>query len=183
MKYYYLAAALPVLSFGEPPGIPMPEFMNICADHLSVGDMSALTALMDSESVECDHPFVREWNLREAALRNTIAATRAARLQRDAAPYLRDEVSYECLPETVVAEAFTKTSPLARERMIDSYRWNQIEELAGLDPFSSRAMLAYGLKFQLCDRWRTIDRERGEEKADAIVNQPEQEPHTDTENT
>jgi len=175
MNYYYLAAILPTLSFGEPPELSIEQFRELCAEHLTAKDGKAVDALLSTVVTGSAHPFVREWQNREFQLRNAIAKARAARLSRDAGPYLREDVPYESTAERAVAEAFTKTTPLTREQALDGFRCEIIEEMAGFDPFTSHAILAYTLKFRLCNRWAAMNWQRGRDQADALINQKEQE--------
>lgn len=174
MNYYYLAAILPTLTINEPPGMSVEQFKDLCAEHLTQRDCRAVDNLLAEESASSRHAFVREWQEMEDRLRNAVVKMRAVRLERDPAPFLKDDVPYDTTAERITAEAFARKAPLFREQALDDYRWQRIEEMAGLDPFTSRAILAYALKFKLCNRWAAMNRERGEDEANALINQEEQ---------
>jgi hypothetical protein len=172
MNYYYLAASLPTPTLGEPPPMPSARFVALCAEHLSAADRAALERLMADAMGDESSAFGREWRDRERQLRNAVARVRAGRTKRDAAPYLRPTAGYDLGIEKAVADAFAKETPREREWALDEFRWRQLEELAGFDPFAGRAILAYGLKLKLVERWAAMAEPRGEETAARIVGRP-----------
>ena len=178
MNYYYLVATLPELSFDKPPDMSQEEFLTLCAEHLSPRDYKAMEDLLESSPDQAaDTGFAKAWQEKETQLRNAIVKIRAARQQKDAAPFLKETNSVETAATRAAEEAFLKKSPLDRELALDHFRWQQIEELAGLDPFTTKAVLAYGLKFKLATRWADMDREKGENIAEELLNKkPGEEP-------
>jgi hypothetical protein len=170
MNYYFLAASLPGLTLEAPPPFSYDQFVALCDGHLRPADRHALTEIEGDASGASRHAVVRDWHRRDVRLRNAIARARAARSQRDATPFLREEQGVDMRVERTVSDAFSKPTPLERERVLDRFRWEQAEELAGLEPFSGRALIAYALKLKLAARWASLDEQRGATRADEIIN-------------
>ncbi len=171
MNYYYLVGTLPSLVLGNPPEISMKDFRRRCAEQLSPNDLNQLDALLDGAPVSVPHPFVLEWGERERALRNAVARARAARLGLDPQPHLRETRRYDLAAERAVAEAFGKPHPAERELELDRFRWRTLDELAGFNPFSTRAVLAYALRLRLAEQWAAMEVEGGKERLNTLVRQ------------
>lgn len=181
MNYYFLAASLPMLEFGAPPPCSSQEFRQICADNLTTRDMRALKDLHpDLLDQPTNDPFVHAWRQTEICIRNTIAAERAARLHSDPAPFRKEIPHVDVDAERQIHELFAHApSPLERERGLDLLRWNRLDELAGFNPFSKDAILAYFLKLKLAERWAGLDQDLGREQAaEATDANPDPEPAT-----
>ncbi len=178
MNYYYLVATLPELSFDTPPEMSVEDFLILCEEHLSARDYKVMTELLKSTpDTTGGSGFAKAWREKETQLRNAIVKIRASKQQKDAAPFLKETHTVETAASKAAEEAFLKKSPLDRELALDHFRWQQIEELAGLDPFNTKAILAYGLKFKLATRWGDMGREQGEKKAEELLNKkPGNEP-------
>lgn len=176
MNYYYLAASLPELSFDTPPDMSLDDFMTLCAEHLSARDYKAMENLIVTPAANSTG-FANAWQEKETQLRNAIVKIRAAKQQKDAEPFLKKTKTVETAASRAADEAYLKKSPLDRELALDHFRWQQIEELAGLDPFTTKAILAYGLKLKLASRWANMNREQGEKIAEELMNKkPDEEP-------
>jgi hypothetical protein len=171
MNYYYLVATLPELSFDTPPDMSQEEFLTLCGEHLSARDYKVMKELLESTpDKKAGSGFAKAWQEKETQLRNEIVKIRAAKQQKDAEPFLKETKTIETAASKAAEEAFLKKSPLDRELALDHFRWQQIEELAGLDPFTTKAVLAYGLKFKLAKRWADMGREQGEKTAEELLN-------------
>lgn len=173
MNYYYFAAALPALSFDEAPILSSEAFLALCHEHLTPGDLRDLDRLIAGTATDARHRFVHDWCRADRRLRNELVRTRAARLDRDPEPWLRDDDGIDPTTHRAVGEAMTKQNPLERERALDRFRWSQIEEHAGYNPFSIEALYAYALKLKLTERWAAMDATEGERRlANAMTESP-----------
>lgn len=169
MNYYFFAASLPMLSLESAPLLSFEKFLELCEEHLCVTDLRTLDELMEFSTEKSSHRFVREWRRMETMLRNALVKMRAARLRRDASTYLKEQEGFDTYVERKASDAFSKDNPMDRELALDRFRWSQIEDIAGYDPFSSNAILAYALKLRLAERWAAMDNEKGKEKVEEIV--------------
>ncbi len=162
MKYYFFAATLPLLSMEGPPPFSIAEFRARCAEHLNADDSKALAEIMgDANGTTASHDFVRQWRNVDTAMRNAVARARAARSQRDAAPYLRPQAGVDVQLDKGVADAFQKASPLERERALDRLLWSRLDDAAGYDPFDGKAILAYAVRLRILERWSRLDESAG----------------------
>ena len=156
MNYYYFAATLPMLSLDTPPPLSLDQFRARCSEFLAPADSAALADVLDPAR-PTDAAFVKAWRARDAELRNAIARHRATRRRVDPAPHLRETPDYDLRIEKAVFDALIKPTPIERELALDRLRWELADELAGHNAFSERAILAYGLKLQMVERWAAAD--------------------------
>jgi hypothetical protein len=168
LDYYYFAASLPRLALGETPPLSREAFLALCRDHLTPADMAQVEALSAPATADKGQGFVRAWRAAETRLRNACARARAARRREDAASHLRPQEGAD-MAEKTVADAFGQADPLARERMLDRFRWQVIESLAGTNPFAPEALFAYALKLGLAARRAAQDPAEGAARAEALV--------------
>jgi len=144
-------------------------FRALCREHLTAGDFRVLdAALTRGDEQPPASALAREWWARDKALRNAIVRIRAARLRTDPARFLRAD-DLDTSSERAAADAYAKPNPRERELALDRFRWTQLDALAGYDPFSLRALVAYGLKLRLVERWAAMDAGKGRQTIDTIV--------------
>ena len=170
MNYYYLIASLPMLRIDAPPPFTTTEFQSLCRDYLTPEDFEALEAILNSKIEDSTHPFVQEWRNRDTQIRNAVVRQRASNLKQDPTPHLREQEGFSAHVDKLAGDAFSKGSPLDREQALDALRWDSIDELAGLDPFTGRAVLAYTLKLLLAQRWAQMNEDKGKQLGNDIVN-------------
>lgn len=171
MSYYYLLSSLPGISLEAKPPMSLDEFRVSCADQLSDDDQRALDAVLEQDFSAGEHAnaFVAAWTARETQLRNAAARLRAAKRQTDAGAYVRTHTGFDVAIEERVEDAFAESSPLAREKALDRIRWHVLDELVGPEPFSTAAVLAYGVKLQMTERWATLDSEVGQSRIGSVL--------------
>ncbi len=171
MSYYYLISSLPGISPEASPSISLDEFRTSCADQLSATDMGALEAILldDAGTDDHSHPFVARWRARDTQLRNASARLRAARRQIDAGEFVKSHTGFDVGIEEQVESAFAEATPLGREQALDRIRWSVLDELVGPEPFSAAAVLAYGVKLRIAERWATLDAEAGQARIGAAI--------------
>ena len=176
MSYYYLVATLPSLTFGTPPELSFDAFRTLCAEHLSPGDTAVFDRAFGEDPDSCSHPFVARLRERDRQIRNATARARAARRSADATPFLREHTGYDVHTENAVGSAFAQGTPLQRETALDRLRWDAIEEFQGHDPFSMTALLAYGFRLRIAERWAAMDEETGTRTLDVLMKNLMDEP-------
>ena len=174
MSYEYFAASLPALKFGEKPPFGPGELLAAAEGVLSGADRDALAALLSG--AESGHPFAVAWRDCETQLRNAVARRRAARRQGGAADaaarFERPHGGWRARIETGVAAAYQEPNPLARHRAIARLRWDLASELAGGDPFSADAVLAWAAKLLVNIDLAAADGDKGLAKLDAAAAAP-----------
>jgi len=168
MNYYYFAASLPMLTLGSPPPFSAARFRAMAADFLTSSDLAALEEAV-AETEAPHHPWNRRWREVETKIRNAIARLRGQHLRRESALYLRPQEGVDLALEKTVAEAFSRPTPLEREKALDRLRWARLEELAGYNIFHLNAILSYALRLRLCERWAGWDVAAGRNRVQAYL--------------
>lgn len=166
--YEYFASTLPSFAFGAPPPMAAEDLRAAAEGNLKAADLAALDALLSG--APSDHPFVVAWRDRDTQLRNAVARARASRLQKnaagaansaDASRWLRPHGGWSAGVESGVAAAFQEPDALRRHRALARLRWDLAGEVAGLDPFSSSAILAYAVRLVLAADLAKADADAG----------------------
>jgi len=178
--YEYFASTLPSFAFGAPPPMSAEELRAAAEGNLRAADLAALDALLSG--APSDHPFVAAWRDRDTQLRNAVARARAARGAASggassaggegAARWLRPHGGWSAAVESGVSAAFQEPDALRRHRALARLRWDQATELAGLDPFSSAAVLAYAVRLVLAADLAKADEEAGLERLRKTADPP-----------
>jgi hypothetical protein len=68
---------------------------------------------------------------------------------------------YDARCVTVAERAMELDDPRDRELTLDRLRWALLDELAVAAPFGLQAVLAYGLKLRLAEKWAAMDETEG----------------------
>lgn len=135
-------------------------------------------------------PFVRHYLSFERELRLVMTAFRAKKLERD----LSVEFQYENPEEDLIAQLLAQQDaksyeppekykelkclfekhgdhPLALQKALDEYRFETIDSLVDMsDVFSIERMLAYFSQFLIVDKWFEMDKAKGIQIVETIVN-------------
>ena len=125
--------------------------------------------------------FEREWRL-------VLTAFRAKQLKRDILKELQWEDPEDLMCAQIIAQKDSpryeapfeysdlKTlfeehyrEPFDLYQALCRYRFEKINELAGFEPFSLDGILAYVAKFIIVDKWLDLNRKKGLQIVDAIV--------------
>lgn len=142
----------------------------MCKDWLRADQLAILEAT--SLQPRADQPanaLLSRWTVFESGIRNELVRARAARLKKDAAPYLvLDNSGVEYKVFAAIAEgtkaAVAESSPLSAEVVLNKLRWTYIEELGVGHFFDLEALQVYYLKLQILERRKQFARELGEER-------------------
>lgn len=131
--------------------------------------------------------FVGQFLKKERDIRLVVAALRAKSFDRDVVREMqyeerdelvaqivaqKDAVSYEPPEEfKELKEIFIKTQnqPLALYKALLEYRFNQMERIVGLQRFTLERLLAYLYQLILCEKWLKLDRTKGGERLQIIM--------------
>jgi hypothetical protein len=84
-SYYYFAATLPMIRFGDKLPLPVEEFRLDCRRLLSAGDFKMLDGVLSGELAESGrrNAFVRRWMRLEECFRNEIAWYRSEKYHKN----------------------------------------------------------------------------------------------------
>lgn len=165
LPYYDRQAGLPMLHFGAKPSFALEDFLQECQKHLSLKDFETIRHAVSPSKVSSLslHPLVRSWIQFNHHLRNELAWVRALEADRDPAKYIHG--SREVLPELVdvAARAVKAADPLEAEKVLDSLRWNYLDELERGHYFDLECLLVYALKLKILHRYVEIESPKGRE--------------------
>ena len=159
MAYYYLAAQLPYLVYGQNPPMSSASFRELCLSSLSADDAALLYyCTLDPEKngvVSAGLPemsdMIDNWRVWEQALRLNLARYRAQKLKREGGASI-DPPEHPASASSVAKTASGIESPLEAELFLDKSRWDAIEAFQGIDYFDRNTIYAYLLKLQLMER-------------------------------
>ncbi|MDR2499477.1 MAG: hypothetical protein LBD37_00170 [Treponema sp.] len=176
MAYYYLAAQLPYLIYGQAAPMTPDAFKAKCQDFLTAKDVGLLDrCALDPEPAgagEAQAPaygkplqatgshFIDAWRTWELSLRLNLARFRAQRLKREGGAAV-DPPDYPAGAVSAAKAAAFMDSPLEAELFLDKTRWDAIEGLEGFHYFGVTTMYAYLLKLRLMERRALFKAEEG----------------------
>jgi hypothetical protein len=170
--YYYLAAQLPSLLYGQSAPMSSRAFLDLCKGVLKAGDMALLDfCTLDPDALSppggasygpkpCPSAFINNWRNWERALRLNLARHRVQRLKREGGAAV-DPPDYPADAAAAAKTAAAMDSPLEAEIFLDKARWDAIELFQGIDYFSSNTIFAYLLKLRLLERRALFKAEEG----------------------
>lgn len=142
-----------------------------------------LQTLFYNEILQTKNTFLRNWFIFDRELRNVQAAIVARRLQINATNYFVGENAQAYARSTSadfglgseiswiskIVQIAEMPDALERERKIDLFRWEKIEELSIYNYFDIDAVLAFIQKADIADRWLSLDKETGKQMFESIL--------------
>lgn len=154
-EYYYFAAQLPLLRFGEKSFFSPESFMAeagkwFCRNDRAVLERTDLNAFPPAGK---DAGVLRRYKEFESAFREGIA------LYRDA----RGNHRGHKLPEDL-SGALSQGNPLEKETALLKIRWDFVDELSEGHYFDLAFFITYFLKLQILERLEIFNKEHGKEK-------------------
>ena len=158
--YPYLISSLPALVFGSKPPMPAEEFLRVCGDFIPADDMSLLRQAGEVEAYTikgAKNATLARWCDFDTALRNELVRLRAGRKKTDPARFLREDGALDSHIRHIAMTAFRNPSPLEAERMLDSGRWQALDDLLAGHYFDIDALIIYYLKLKLMQSWHNIE--------------------------
>lgn len=158
-RYFYLAAQLPLLQFGQLPAVTRDEFLEEAGKWMTQKDF----ALIARSNINVllvfpdDPPLVREYKIFEKDLRSELAdwrQARSAQQEKRLVPQL----------SSLVSEA----DPLQAETNLLRLRWSVLDQLELGHYFDREFLISFYLKFQILERLSLFDKQKGTEMFDAV---------------
>ncbi len=169
LSYYYIISSLPTQFLGRKPSITSAELLNhhrnsIPDSHYHLLEKITLEPVMDIISM---NSTLGKWYFWEIALRNAIAKKRGLILKRDSSKYLNAEPDVFSNITKWIHDAFAAQNPMDKAKILDTARWNELDNLEWNHAFDIEKLLIYKLKLLLCEKW--LDREKGIKKLDKCI--------------
>ncbi len=143
-----------------------------------------------------DNSFLRDWFSFELNLGNLLSALKCREFNISFERRLGQRIENVCsqaiichneIAETIVDSnahdfsltpqlpwvedvlALDKTDLVSFEKGIDLIKWNRLDEMTRFNYFDIDALLAYGLKLQIAERWESLEDEKGTERFDELL--------------
>ena len=104
-------------------------------------------------AIQCPNKFISEWYKLNLNLTNTKDFD------------LRHEYDYVADIMNIV----DTDNPVDKERLIDAFKWNWLDEATFFDVFSIEAVFAYLCKLEIIDRWQHLEPEIGQARFKEII--------------
>ncbi len=155
-----------MLQFGMKLPFSFTKFLQMCEKLVVPSDLEALKLLPGNTAhigATSGIPLVDGYREFEATLLNELVKVRSARRHKDPQKYIRPDADIE--PEMVhlANSAVRNPSVLDAEKELDRARWGILDGLERGHFFDREALLVYGYKLLILERWeavRTADREK-----------------------
>ena len=154
-EYYYFAAQLPLLRFGEKSFFSRELFLDEAKKWFSSCDFLILsnTDINDFSQQRRDPLFLRKYKEFERLLRTELMHYRQAQ---------KKQMEYKVKGE--IAQAILEGTPLDKEIKLLKLRWDFVEEFTQGHYSDLPFFLSYFLKLQILERLLVFNKERGKEK-------------------
>ena len=176
--YISLVSSLPLLRMTEAPLVSYGKFMSDCeglldGKHLDMlrrfslvpglrpGEKPQDAATDDPDALEAfiaEFPkdsLAREYLCFESALRHSAMKLRAAKLGAAFAAPKPGHIFFDPEADRMVRAAFAAPNPVERERILDTARWNKLDELEvkNRTRFNFDTVCAYSIRIQIAEKW------------------------------
>lgn len=139
-NYYYLVASLPSLIFDKPAPISIQKFMEYCLSWCSSAEISLLNNPSPSNT--------------------TIASWLNYNL--DLAYQLKNKKNLEQANTSFeVKKIMDAENPLKKEIAYEQIRWNFLDSLESMFPFTFESLFIYHEKLKILERLNKFDKEEG----------------------
>lgn len=146
-----------------------------------------LTSLFYDYVFSFQYPFLNDWFTFDMNVTNVLTGLNCREFERDPAEDL--------IGDNTVTQAIKKSSAkdfgiksildygdqviniadkdnlLAREKSLDQFKWEKLDELAQLHYFSIEVVLAYTLKLQMIYRWMNLDEKTGKKLFKQLIDE------------
>jgi len=137
--------------------------------------------------INCNTPFLKDWFSFEFYLKNITTAILAPNLGLKPENEMIgdhstiDEIIFyrsknfdlnHLLPHyPKLVQILNQKDLLVRERQIDQFKWDYLNELTLFKYFTIEVILSYTLKLKILLRWENIEMEKGKNRFDNIINE------------
>lgn len=161
-QFYYTVASLPMLSYGEQPGLTVADYLADCHKWLKPAewDLLSTATLVPDSTIESDSVSADEFRKWEISLRNELVLLRASAMGLEPDIFTKKSERY---PDTasLAAHAFKQESPMDAEDALNRGRWQFLENLKVGHFFDLDFLILYSLQLQILERKSCFDEETG----------------------
>lgn len=134
---------------------------------------------------ECSSKMMRRWYSLILDITNILTAMLARKQGWNVSDFIKGEgevqtmirenqtkdfnLSHEYDYMKQLMQIVDEDDPVKKERMIDAFKWEWLDEHTFFEPFSIEAVFAYFCKLSLQYRWSVLDIEQGKAKFEQII--------------
>jgi len=171
--YPYVMSSLPALTFGMRPPVSFTGLLAMVKTLVPDEDLEALASVPALDAAPCakaDNPTLAQWLSFNTALRNELVKIRASRKKMDPEKYLRSDGYPESVHAAHIAHnAYRRPSLMEAEKTLDLERWRVLDELAFGHYFDLDALIIYGCRLVMLEKWERINTADGARLLGAIA--------------
>lgn len=138
---------------------------------LAGGKEENLTKEFYQEALKDDNRFIREYFTFDLGFRNVKARFVNKVFGRPLSQDTIDINPGEEIDSARIEDTLSLTDILARERGLDSIRWEKISSLTTFSYFDLDAILGVIAKMGIVERWRALDEETGREMFQELIDE------------
>jgi len=122
-------------------------------------------------AAKCPNRFIREWYEFDRKVRNAQVDYLSKKEGHDGSAYLEGglDTSFEEYP--ALCRIFGMDNLIERERALDKLRWEKVNSLTTFHYFDIDVILGFLLKAMIVSRWDRLDKEKGAEMFETLVNE------------
>lgn len=168
-EYYYFVSSLPSIWMEKDAPISYEKFLQEAEEQMSKSDYKDLlkATFTPDMSSTASNKIVRDWSDFIFKLNETLTEARARKLGLNNPEYnSRCEKDSEL--ESQIKRVLEQKNPLEAERLILSLYFDFLDRHPLSSPFSSEALMIYGLKLQIKEKEKSFDREQGRAEFDKL---------------
>ena len=144
---YYFLSSLPMLRFTDSAPITWERFMSEAVGNVSDSDYRLLT--MIPEGKDGGNAFLKKCFSMDAALAGAVNSRRKQLLGREDNEGM---ILREVEVERIANDAMNAKNPLEAEMLLMKFRFDYLEDIKGLEPFTQSALLSYALQLRMLVR-------------------------------
>ncbi len=152
-EYYYLAASLPYLKFGEELPITTEGFLYECEKWMEGEDMSAIASALEGEleKKEKAPSVLGQWKSFDLENKERMSEIRKAKKIKKTEGGTKD-----------LEQIFRASNPLMAEEALERKRWDFLDSLHASFQFDINWLVLYALKLKINERLGAFDKDKGE---------------------
>jgi len=160
-----------MLHFGRKPPFSFEKFLLMCERLIPEEDIRTLKGISISGEYTgaSANRTLRNWRSFDTALRNELVKIRAARKKIDPLKYIREGGYSEAYIAHVAMNAQRNPSPIESEKTLDLERWRMLDEFLAGHYFDMDALIVYGLKLLILEKWADINSASRAATLDAVL--------------
>ncbi len=175
-EYYYFVSSLPSVWMDKDSPITYSEFLECAKTHLSKSDYKDLlkATFAHDQSDSGKNHIVKEWDDFIFKLNELLTQERAKKLGL-LDPSYKARCTQDMALEESVRRIVGEENALKAEKMILSLYFDFLDQHQLSSPFSTDALIIYGLKLQIKERASAFDREKGKAEFERLFSNIEKD--------